>query len=315
MAHVDWRTAYDKQMDLWSWWQTPAGYRVAEGYMNAIIERGAGTTTQIERLVEGQQEVMFRADPVVIDDDMMTLIEAAARLPAGAAARRGPAHADRLRVAAAAVQDSRRPREVADHPRCRVGAGGLPARIGPSPEKGLMMAYYSWVGDAAEDDLGDDLYMFRDAMGSDLSLVHWEPWLFGESYNAASNTPGSPGVTLRFIQTMWRLMQQTIATHGRERPDRAARRRAEKRGMADKVVTVIRLRRPKKPVADDHEPKAVEWSHRWITRGHWRNQWFPSLGEAADATAHRSIWISQYVKGPEDKPLIASKLRAFEWTR
>jgi hypothetical protein len=41
-----------------------------------------------------------------------------------------------------------------------------------------------------------------------------------------------------------------------------------------------------------------EWSHRWVVRGHWREQWYPSEG------VHRLIWIEAFVKGPEDRPLI-----------
>jgi hypothetical protein len=33
-------------------------------------------------------------------------------------------------------------------------------------------------------------------------------------------------------------------------------------------------------------------------RGHWRNQWYPSM------QAHRPKYIPEHIKGPEDKPLI-----------
>jgi hypothetical protein len=52
-----------------------------------------------------------------------------------------------------------------------------------------------------------------------------------------------------------------------------------------------------------------DWQYRWITRGHWRNQWYPSLGE------HRQIWIAPYVKGPEDKPFKAPDLRVWTFNR
>lgn len=42
----------------------------------------------------------------------------------------------------------------------------------------------------------------------------------------------------------------------------------------------------------------VEWSHRWLVRGHWRQQWYASEG------VHRAIYINPHIKGPEDKPLI-----------
>jgi hypothetical protein len=69
---------------------------------------------------------------------------------------------------------------------------------------------------------------------------------------------------------------------------------------------VIRLRRPK---AKPEGERTVDWSHRWLVRGFWRNQWFPSLG------IHRQLWISDYIKGPEDKPLRIKPTRAFELVR
>ena len=41
-----------------------------------------------------------------------------------------------------------------------------------------------------------------------------------------------------------------------------------------------------------------EFKHQWMVCGHHRNQWYPSL------KANKMIWISPYLKGPEDKPMI-----------
>lgn len=43
---------------------------------------------------------------------------------------------------------------------------------------------------------------------------------------------------------------------------------------------------------------SVDWSHRWMVRPHWRNQWYPSQG------GHKMKYIHPYIKGPEDKELI-----------
>jgi hypothetical protein len=72
-------------------------------------------------------------------------------------------------------------------------------------------------------------------------------------------------------------------------------------------VLVITLRRERSK--DDAEPKEVNWTRRWITSGHWRNQWYPSLG------VHRQIWINEYVKGPDDKPLVLHSGKAYEFVR
>ena len=42
----------------------------------------------------------------------------------------------------------------------------------------------------------------------------------------------------------------------------------------------------------------VEWSHRWMVRGHWRDQ---PCGPGR--ASRRLTWIDPYIKGPADKPL------------
>lgn len=63
---------------------------------------------------------------------------------------------------------------------------------------------------------------------------------------------------------------------------------------------VISLR---KTIQHEHPQTAgesdIEWACRWLVRGHWRNQYFPSTGTRAP------IWIHPHVKGPEDKPFRA----------
>jgi len=110
------------------------------------------------------------------------------------------------------------------------------------------------------------------------------------------------------VQAVWRLLNQTMAVWTKERPPRAYLRRAERVRLPHEYVTVVRLRRPAGP---EHEPEHghVEWSHRWIVGGHWRNQWYSTLN------LHRQIWISPYVKGPDDLPLVVNKARAFVLAR
>ena len=46
----------------------------------------------------------------------------------------------------------------------------------------------------------------------------------------------------------------------------------------------------------------IDWSCRWLVRGHWRNQFYPASDD------HRTIWIEPHVKGPDDKPMKSSKV-------
>lgn len=113
------------------------------------------------------------------------------------------------------------------------------------------------------------------------------------------------------------LMGQSVATLESHRPERPERRRNLKVGLEAPDVTVVRLRRhapPERPGGGAHEGEAVVGeegrdaeseaitrTHRWVVRGHWRQQLYPSLND------HRAIWIHGYVKGPEDWPLVAGE--------
>jgi hypothetical protein len=114
---------------------------------------------------------------------------------------------------------------------------------------------------------------------------------------------------LRYVATALALLGQTITATRHAPVDRAARRRAERAGWEhDPIVRVVELRRRvSESVARDAEP--VEWSCRWVVRGHWRQQWCPLAQE------HRPIWITSYVKGPEDKPLKTPRATVFAVVR
>jgi hypothetical protein len=113
----------------------------------------------------------------------------------------------------------------------------------------------------------------------------------------------------RYARAMWALMQQPLAAVGEMTPDRAQRRRLQKDNQPPGPVVVVTLRRRTGPAADQHDAAAqVEWSHRWMVRGHWRNHWHPRLG------VHRPMWINEHIKGPDDKPLVLRE-KIITWRR
>jgi hypothetical protein len=106
------------------------------------------------------------------------------------------------------------------------------------------------------------------------------------------------GGVLNVLRAAWTIMQQFLTVSMRTGVDRAESRRSARLGLIPEVV-VIRLRRKSLDDKDkDPDGNGVEWSHRWLVSGHWRNQWLPSR------SCHRLQWISGYVKGPDNKPLI-----------
>ncbi|MFD8497297.1 hypothetical protein [Amycolatopsis sp. NPDC059657] len=115
------------------------------------------------------------------------------------------------------------------------------------------------------------------------------------------------GIALqRTILATWLLMGQTLARSERMNAPRPARRRIERLDRnLDPSVRYIDLRRartePSERSGDDSTGRTRNYRHRWIVRGHWRNQYYPSRDD------HRPIWIAPHLAGPDDKPLIGGE--------
>jgi len=109
----------------------------------------------------------------------------------------------------------------------------------------------------------------------------------------------NPGVTtetdLKLFAAMLTFLQQKIMMPVRQSPTRAMRRQAEREKRSIPPINVIKLRHH--VYKKTGEQSDVEWAWQWVVRGHWRDQWYPSIKR------HQPIWISPYMKGPEDKPV------------
>lgn len=107
----------------------------------------------------------------------------------------------------------------------------------------------------------------------------------------------------RVIITTWLLMSQPIAATESVSPSRPARKRIERAGGRVSDVRLITLRHKPRP-RPEGESTPVDWKHRWVVDGHWRNQWYPSRKR------HKPKYIHEYMKGPEGAPLLgAEKVR------
>lgn len=120
-------------------------------------------------------------------------------------------------------------------------------------------------------------------------------WRFGEpTWNEDGKSPQID----RFVKALWTISAQTIAKV-ETMSSRTSRRDAQRHPLPDEGgVRVITLRQFRSPVPENQPVTDVEWKHRWIVSGHWRNQYLPGSG------THRLQWIHPHVKGPEDKPLL-----------
>jgi hypothetical protein len=101
--------------------------------------------------------------------------------------------------------------------------------------------------------------------------------------------------------------KQRLLTSERQQVDRHARKRIAKEApLVDPTVRVVKLRTRETISHDADRGEAhVDWACRWMVRGHWRQQFFPSR------KAHQPIWITPHIKGPDDKPLRTPRATVF----
>lgn len=127
--------------------------------------------------------------------------------------------------------------------------------------------------------------------------------------NRGRATPPEAEIAMeRTILAARLLMGQTIVRSEPLAPPRATRRRiARDQADLNPGVRYIDLRRartaPADTAADDTGGAGPrrEYRHRWVVRGHWRNQYYPSRED------HRPIWIAPHLAGPDDKPLLGGE--------
>jgi len=110
---------------------------------------------------------------------------------------------------------------------------------------------------------------------------------------------------LQVLATILALVDQPgMTTSSTFNPDRASRKRSQRAGLGAPTVQVVTLRRCSTS-SDGHHVAGprLDRNHRWIVAGHWRNQ---ACGP--NHSERRWIWIDQYIKGPDDKPLVTDRV-------
>lgn len=306
-----WDTALDAQNDLRHSFQTDEGQRFMAGYADSL--RGSASVTHpdgstgltaadADQIVQVAADTVELGDPIYVSDDVCELIEFA-----GETLRPEAIFPEDIIIADGFAYFAR-PRYLVDRHGKRLSYRALSwaqSRREDNPgQTGVAIALWSDFAD--DDDYVADFRPLRLIGGSRLALSH------------VTNIPyGSQGVLqveenhqfLRQVEALWKMMAQEIVLPGQERVSRPTwRSRSNWRQI--KHVTVLTLRRARyhRP---DGEVGEVEWSHRWLVRGHWRNQRYKGPdGE----WFYSQIWIAPFIKGPEDKPFVP-KRRAVEFVR
>lgn len=283
--------ALDVQRSLIEFWDSDIGVEYANGWIQSFANANGAVNSRSDgiKFRISERNRLAIAELYCVDDEMMDLVKYAAdSLPLGIISR-------------------------SDLP-SDVGLVILPEPIYATDLNGklLNVAVVTWIVQAGtllvtyySDSLAPDDYregnlddemrrlnlryqlahlQFLD-LNTELSIFEgeWESELYAAE---------------RWVLAFWKLCQETLVARERPLLGRAARRRWYRSTGNEPKVTVVRLRR-RKGEALYHED--VTWHHRWIVRGHWRKQ---PCGPGRSQI--RAVWISAYVKGPDDAPLLQS---------
>jgi len=142
-------------------------------------------------------------------------------------------------------------------------------------------------------------------------LTDTSGWAFGVPWDSDLYGEGVSFIR-RFLLSYFRWCWQRILVPTPYTPSRAERKWGTRirRPLEDGHIKVLRLRRE-----IEHERKwGTEYQgvfdHQFIVRGHWRRQWYKSLGPAKTETgefnpaSHRLVYVEAFVKGNPTGPLI-----------
>lgn len=328
-----WEEVLDQQLALHNWLTGRHGQMFGAGYFESAYTsplpgEGNPEWTSIEdarsagaRWARGLGVATFNAEPIYIDPDMMTVVEAAV---------------DGFRPEPLAETDLITPNGFLLMPRSLwlLDPSGnrlsWRAAVWAPVANGISLTLLHDVFDP--DDMDARHGGFNDYISS-LGMkwtspfipTHVVKWDFGAMHPGMTGSHDvkwshdgfvieptaeeTSATAHRQVQGLWRLLVQHLAAPTKQRPPRQAVKRARAAKLPNEHVTVVYLRRPPQETEKADMPVLVNWTHRWVVGGHWRNQWYPS------ESIHRQIWISPFVKGPEELPLVVNKARIFRLVR
>lgn len=322
-----WKAALDVQMDVLKWHSSTLGALVsAEYYYNAYTDahNGDGDSPELRIYFEGQAlaesklitETLWRGDTCYVTSDMLHLVlQAAHDMPLD------EIHIDfkNLMTPMGFV--------LMEEPIAGVDVNGEPVVFHAmawnahelaynldtsEQEKALRIYFFSHNSDPSNAAFIASVHdSFPDAMLPPMCILHTYQAFDGhvithrdgQGYEIVEEL-------LKVFYSIQLLSHQTIGQPIQLRPDRSTRKRFARAhpDEPERLITLITLRR-KTTKKDDEEPKKVEWSRRWVVRGFWRKQWYPKT------KTHDWKYIHEYIKGPEDKPLIITERRVFDFRR
>lgn len=313
-----WQHALDVQMDQLKWQNSDLGKAVTEGFFESIISKSfklppggvAINTMYHESLV---RETLWRADTMYITTDMQHLImQAAHDMPEDYTF---DFHNLLCPIGFCLFEETMYGFDKANR---KMAISGLSWNwMESDPDKPTLVLHFWTPSDDTDDDFNNETLPILRERGYAIS-----PMILSHIFIMYDNETVYPGkkagspqgselvdAMITLFAAMNTIAHQTIGEPIRMTPDRAVRKRVNKFFGMDRMITLITLRR--KSAKKEHDPNAppVPWSRRWIVRGHWRKQWYPKTQR------HDWKYIYEYVKGPEDMPLVVTERRVFNFRR
>ncbi len=321
---MNWKLALDIQMDTHKWCMSEYGMLTNSSVFYSMAERHAkaGITKLRDNLTEASVDsalmlnsILYRGDTCYVTSDMLHLtLQAAHDLPDDISWE----SRDLLTpVGFLLLEEPLHGEDLHGH---TMGLSAIAWKVQPvtttSGElREVCHMFFFTSADDDEDWANKNIIPHMRSEGEPippLFFAHWYPAIIGMPLPHHDDRPGAEVMimTLRLFYAFNKLAHQTIGKPIELRPDRASRKRfaREHPDEPERVISLITLRR-KSVKKDDHEPQKVDWSRRWIVRGFWRKQWYPK------AQRHDWKYIHEYVKGPEDKPLVITERRVFNFRR
>lgn len=157
--------------------------------------------------------------------------------------------------------------------------------IGPSPSGGYILAGFDFIP-------------------IKMTLLN-----SNEAVYVLDNEFGEDGAYHAILAAMWSLSQTpTVAELSTHTPATGPKIKGQRRRQAPSPIKVVELRQMKHQTVT-HSSSGRQYTHRWIVRGHWRDQACgPGLKQ------RRRTWVPAYTKGPDGAPLL-EKETVFAWKR
>lgn len=127
-----------------------------------------------------------------------------------------------------------------------------------------------------------------------------------EMTNFQANADEATRTIRKFLLSFFAFISQTISSVETVLPSRGLRKHSPI-PQDRQLIRIVTLR--KRAVGPAGQERHIDYQHRWMVQGHWRNQYYRST------RSHSPIFIAAYIKGPDGKPLLTPRTPILDVSR